>query len=161
MSSASVGLHSLEPSTEKLLEFSTQRPLPRTSFNHDNMSQRYHPKSLVDYRALIRSFSIFVASSNHVNLPYLISKPTLNWGFAKFERALISLSLVAASRTAVRFASYSSIAQLAEHSTVNRRVTGSSPVGGAIKEVVGIRQPLFRIHRLWPEPARASEQWVR
>ena len=26
---------------------------------------------------------------------------------------------------------YSSIAQLAEHSTVNRRVTGSSPVGGA------------------------------
>ena len=28
-------------------------------------------------------------------------------------------------------ASLSSIAQLAEHSTVNRRVTGSSPVGGA------------------------------
>ena len=28
---------------------------------------------------------------------------------------------------------YSSIAQLAEHSTVNRRVTGSSPVGGATK----------------------------
>lgn len=27
---------------------------------------------------------------------------------------------------------YSSIAQLAEHSTVNRRVTGSSPVGGAV-----------------------------
>ena len=26
---------------------------------------------------------------------------------------------------------HSSIAQLAEHSTVNRRVTGSSPVGGA------------------------------
>ena len=30
---------------------------------------------------------------------------------------------------------YSSIAQLAEHSTVNRRVTGSSPVGGAATPV--------------------------
>ena len=42
---------------------------------------------------------------------------------------------------------YSSIAQLAEHSTVNRRVTGSSPVGGAdyIPPSIAL-SGIFRMH---------------
>src|SRR5699024_9701646 len=44
----------------------------------------------------------------------------------------------------------SSVAQLAEHSTVNRRVTGSSPVGGAKAKIPGSQDPgIFHLtHRL-------------
>ena len=49
----------------------------------------------------------------------------------------------------------SSVAQLAEHSTVNRRVTGSSPVGGARDPLEG-RKCLPGGHFLCQRTARAS-----
>ena len=39
--------------------------------------------------------------------------------------------------------SYSSLAQLAEHAVVNRRVVGSSPTGGANNRVLVIRYPVI------------------
>ena len=49
---------------------------------------------------------------------------------------------------------YSPVAQLAEHSTVNRRVTGSSPVGGAYKARTPKASPWgFLLYLfLWLEP---------
>ncbi len=46
-------------------------------------------------------------------------------GISKAERTLLSFT------GAIAKVAYSPIAQLAEHSTVNRRVSGSSPDGGA------------------------------
>ena len=40
---------------------------------------------------------------------------------------------------------YSSIAQPVEHAAVNRRVVGSSPTGGAIKEIPSVRYLFFFI----------------
>ena len=42
---------------------------------------------------------------------------------------------------------YSPVAQLAEHSTVNRRVTGSSPVGGAKLKASELRSEAFPFSR--------------
>src|SRR4029453_2424786 len=54
---------------------------------------------------------------------------------------------------------HSSVAQLAEHSTVNRRVTGSSPVGGAQGPRAGfvlVRGPLFYTKSISPWRNRAA-----
>ena len=52
----------------------------------------------------------------------------MSWQFVNYSRSNIELLYVERETPQT---TYSSIAQLAEHSTVNRRVSGSSPVGGA------------------------------
>ena len=57
-------------------------------------------------------------------------------GASRGSNGLFFYALPVGPRTGVQSA-YSPVAQLAEHSTVNRRVTGSSPVGGAF---IGARE---------------------
>ena len=53
---------------------------------------------------------------------------------------------------------YSSIAQPVEHAAVNRRVVGSSPTGGAIKEIPSVRYLFFLFYMRTNQRACAASQ---